>query len=61
MHTIHLELQHIRRKEEQMRDVNERTNSRVAWFSIGALFVCVGMAAVQLWNLRRFFIRKKIL
>lgn len=39
----------------------ELTNARIAWFSIGALLTCVGMAGVQLWNLRRFFIRKKIL
>jgi p24 family protein delta-1 len=61
LHHIHVELQHIRRKEEKMRDINELTNARVAWFSIGALLTCVGMAALQLWNLRRFFIRKKLL
>jgi hypothetical protein len=39
----------------------EITNSRVAWCSIGALMVCVGMAVVQIWSLRKFFVRKKIL
>jgi hypothetical protein len=123
VHTIHLELQHIRRKEEEMRDVNgeprrrrrgpgcwpahvlclcvlrpggagcarwgkemchgrrvrghcrvltcwysscparcaEATNARVAYFSIGALVTCLAMAALQLWNMKRFFLRKKLL
>lgn len=61
VHTMHLELQHIRRKEEIMRDVNEKINARVAWFSIGAMLVCVGSAALQLWSLRKFFVRKKVL
>lgn len=44
-----------------MNESAEATNMRVAYFSIGALVVCIFMAALQLWNLRRFFKRKKIL
>lgn len=58
---IHLELQYIRRTEEQMRHVNEATNARVAWFSISLLIVCVGLSVWQLYLLRRFFQRKKLL
>lgn len=61
VHSIHLELQHIRRKEEQMRDVNELTNARVAWCSITALIICVATAVLQVYNLRKFLIRKKVL
>lgn len=60
-HTMHFELQHVRRKEEEMRNVNERTNSLVAFLSIGALVTCVGLAIFQVWSLRRFFKRKKVL
>lgn len=61
VHSIHLELQHIRRKEEQMRDVNEMTNARVAWGSVTALIICVATAVLQVYNLRKFLIRKKVL
>jgi hypothetical protein len=60
-HTMHFELQHVRRKEEELRNVNERTNSLVAYLSIGALLLCVGLAMFQVWSLRRFFKRKKVL
>ncbi|GAB4820328.1 hypothetical protein N2152v2_007374 [Parachlorella kessleri] len=61
VHDIHLELQYIRRKEEQMRDINEATNSRVAWLSIGALIMCILLMAWQLWHLQKFLKRKKVL
>ena len=60
-HTMHFELQHVRRKEEELRNVNEQTNSLVALLSIGALVLCVGLAVFQVWSLRRFFKRKKVL
>jgi hypothetical protein len=60
-HTMHFELQHVRRKEEELRNVNEQTNSLVAFLSIGALVLCVGLAVFQMWSLRRFFKRKKVL
>jgi hypothetical protein len=61
VHDIHVELQYIRRKEEEMRDVNEAINSRVVWFNVLLLLFCVGMAVWQLYFLRRFFQRKKLL
>jgi hypothetical protein len=39
----------------------EETNSRVAWFSIFSLAVCVGSAVFQMMYLRKFFQRKKLL
>jgi hypothetical protein len=39
----------------------EVTNTRVAWYSIASLTVCVLSGAWQLWYLRRFFQRKKLL
>jgi hypothetical protein len=39
----------------------EETNSRVAWFSIISLAVCVGSACCQLLYLKKFFQRKKLL
>ena len=39
----------------------EETNTRVAWFSIFSLAVCVTSAVFQLMYLRKFFQRKKLL
>lgn len=39
----------------------EETNTRVAWFSIFSLAVCVASAVFQLMYLRKFFQRKKLL
>lgn len=48
-------------REEEMRDLNERTNARVAWLSIMSLCICVGVAGWQLWHLKAFFEKKKLL
>lgn len=61
VHDIHLELQSIRRQEERMRDLNERINTRVAWFSMLALLGSLGMAGWQLHFLQRFLKRKKVI
>ncbi len=94
---IHQEMQYLRRREEEMRDINgetgacramrflmftaseicrpvsseltpravvcftEATSTRVAWFSIGSLVICCVLAAWQLWYLKNFFVRKKLL
>lgn len=58
VYTEMLQLQH---REQEMRDISEVTNTRVATYSIGALFVCVASGLWQLWYLRRFFQRKKLL
>lgn len=55
------EMTYLRAREEEMRNINEATNSRVAWFSLGSLLICIGLAVWQLWYLRRFFTRKKLL
>ncbi len=39
----------------------EKTNTRVAMYSIMALLVCVASGLWQLWYLKRFFQRKKLL
>lgn len=46
--------------EAEMRIVSEVTNSRVAWFSIMSLGVCVAVSAGQLWYLKCFFRKKKL-
>eukprot|EP00892_Ulva_mutabilis_P007025 jgi/Ulvmu1/4695/UM002_0426.1 len=58
---IHSEMLFLKKTEEEMRNLNEATNERVAWFSISSLLVCAVLGAWQLWHLRQFFKRKKIL
>ena len=58
---IHEEMLVMKQREMQMRDMNESTNSRVAWFSVTSLLVCVGLSIWQLYYLRSFFERKKLL
>ena len=58
---IHEEMLYMRKREEEMRDLNEATNGRVAWFSILSLGVCIFMAVFQVAYLKKFFKRKKVL
>ena len=44
-----------------MRDVVELTNTRVAYFGVLGLILCAGLAGLQLWYLKTYFERKKIL
>ncbi|KAI5069490.1 hypothetical protein GOP47_0015791 [Adiantum capillus-veneris] len=58
---IHDEMLYLRQREEEMRKVNETTNSRLAWFSIASLFICLMVAGLQLWHLKTFFEKKKLI
>lgn len=58
---IYFEMLSLREREHEMREVNEATNSRVAWFSVASLIICISLAAWQLWYLKNFFVRKKLL
>lgn len=55
------EMTYMREREMQMRNLNEVTNSRVAWFGILSLVVCLGVAGWQATYLKGYFERKKIL
>ncbi|KAJ3103418.1 Transmembrane emp24 domain-containing protein 10 [Phlyctochytrium planicorne] len=39
----------MKKREEEMRDINESTNERVTWFSIFSMLVLVGLAGWQVW------------
>ncbi|KAL8172544.1 LOW QUALITY PROTEIN: hypothetical protein V2J09_024348 [Rumex salicifolius] len=47
--------------EEDMREVSEKTNARVAWFSILSLGVCITASGLQLLYLKRYFRKKKLI
>ncbi|GAV84115.1 EMP24_GP25L domain-containing protein [Cephalotus follicularis] len=47
---IHMKLIYLKKREADMREVSEATNSRVAWSSIMSLGVCIGVSVLQLWG-----------
>jgi len=52
---------YMRQREEEMRDTNESTNSRVLYFSVLSMCCLVGLATWQVLYLRRFFKAKKLI
>ena len=50
-----------RSREEEMQELNRATNSKMATFSFLSLLVCLAVAGLQLWHLKTFFERKKLL
>ncbi|KAK2966645.1 hypothetical protein RJ640_002343 [Escallonia rubra] len=58
---IHENLLYLKSREAEMRTVSETTNSRVAWFSIMSLGVCIAASLAQLWHLKRYFQKKKLI
>ncbi|GFQ08061.1 transmembrane emp24 domain-containing protein p24delta3, partial [Phtheirospermum japonicum] len=58
---IHDKMIHMMSSEMQMRRVNDETNARVARYSVMSLGLCVLVSVLQLWYLRRYFQRKKLI
>ncbi|KAI3439317.1 GOLD domain-containing protein [Psidium guajava] len=58
---ILITMSYLKIREAEMRTVSERTNARVAWFSIMSLGVCITVSGLQLWLLKRFFQNKKLI
>nr|GMD81806.1 transmembrane emp24 domain-containing protein p24delta3-like [Ipomoea batatas] len=58
---IHENLNYLKEREAEMREVSERTNARVAWFSIMSIGICIVVSLVQIWRLKTFFQKKKLI
>ncbi|GAB2235223.1 hypothetical protein Droror1_Dr00027718 [Drosera rotundifolia] len=54
-------LEYMRIREAEMREVSEKTNARVAHYSIVSIGICIGVSGFQVWNLKRFFQKKKLI
>lgn len=52
---------YMRAREEEMRDTNESTNTRVLYFSVFSMCCLLFLAAWQIFYLRRFFQAKKLI
>ncbi|XP_059653432.1 transmembrane emp24 domain-containing protein p24delta3-like [Cornus florida] len=58
---IHENLLYLKSRESEMRSMSEATNSRVAWFSIMSLGVCIAVSVLQVLHLKQFFQKKKLI
>jgi len=52
---------YMKEREEEMKDTNESTSSRVLYFSIFSMLCLVGLATWQVLYLRKFFKSKKLI
>uniref|UniRef100_A0A8D0GWK6 GOLD domain-containing protein n=1 Tax=Sphenodon punctatus TaxID=8508 RepID=A0A8D0GWK6_SPHPU len=52
---------YMKQREQEMRDTNEATSSRVFYFSTFSMLCLVGLATWQVCYLRRFFKAKKLI
>ncbi|KAJ9147589.1 hypothetical protein P3X46_029733 [Hevea brasiliensis] len=59
--SIHDEIFYLREREEEMQQLNRSTNSQMAGLSFLSLVVCLSVAGLQLWHLKTYFERKKLL
>ncbi|KAA8530394.1 hypothetical protein F0562_005103 [Nyssa sinensis] len=59
--SIHDEMFYLRGREDEMQQLNIATNSKMATLSFLSLLVCLSVAGLQLWHLKSFFERKKLL
>lgn len=48
-------------REAEMRIVSETTNARVAWYSLMSLGICIMVSLAQIWHLKRYFQKKKLI
>jgi hypothetical protein len=55
------EMLEMRTREEQMRNLSERVNAKVAWLSVLSLSVSCLLAVWQLAHMKAYFIKKKLL
>ncbi|KAI7750093.1 hypothetical protein M8C21_007014 [Ambrosia artemisiifolia] len=58
---IHEEMFYLREREQEMQQLNRKTNSRMALLSFLSLFVCLSVAGLQVWHLKSFFEKKKLI
>ncbi|KAL1209687.1 Transmembrane emp24 domain-containing protein p24delta4 [Cardamine amara subsp. amara] len=58
---IHESLLYLRNREAEMRIVSEKTNSRVAWYSIMSLSICIVVSGLQILYLKQYFEKKKLI
>ncbi|KAK4263494.1 hypothetical protein QN277_028893 [Acacia crassicarpa] len=59
--TIRNEMHYLRSREREMHELNLSTKDRMFWFSSLSLLICLSVVGMQVWHLKTYFERKKIL
>ncbi|KAL9245543.1 hypothetical protein vseg_019183 [Gypsophila vaccaria] len=59
--SIHENLLYLKTREAEMREVSEKTNARVAWLSVMSLGIGISASIFQVWHLKRYFQKKKLI
>ncbi|KAF9951967.1 vesicle coat component [Mortierella alpina] len=54
-------MDHLQQREEGMRNTNESTNARVQWFSTLTMVILVTLGLWQIFYLKRFFRKKRLI
>ena len=44
-----------------MQDLNDETNTKMFTFTLVSILVCLSVAGLQLWHLKSFFEKKKLI
>ncbi|XP_042010970.1 transmembrane emp24 domain-containing protein p24delta9-like isoform X2 [Salvia splendens] len=55
------EIYYLREREKEMQLLNISTNSKMAWLSFLSLLVSLSVSGLQLWHLKSFFQKKKLI
>ncbi|CAL5191178.1 unnamed protein product [Lathyrus oleraceus] len=58
---IHDEMFYLRGREEEMQHLNRTTDNKMFAFIFLSIMVCLSVAGLQLWHLKTFFERRKLL
>ncbi|KAG2272347.1 hypothetical protein Bca52824_066902 [Brassica carinata] len=58
---IRANILYLKFRESAMREVNEKTNKRVAQLSFISLGLCLMVSLFQVWHLKRFFLKRKLI
>ncbi|XP_038980364.1 transmembrane emp24 domain-containing protein p24delta9-like [Phoenix dactylifera] len=59
--SIHEEMIYLRQREAETQRLNQSITSGMGLLSLLSLIVCLGVAGLQLWHLKTYFEREKIL
>lgn len=59
--SIHDEMFYLREREEEMQELNRSTVTKMNLLSFVSLLVCLSVAGLQVWHLKTFFEKKKLI
>nr|GMD84585.1 transmembrane emp24 domain-containing protein p24delta9-like [Ipomoea batatas] len=59
--SIHDEMFYLREREEEMQELNRSTHSKMNMLTFVSVLVCLSVAGLQLWHLKTFFEKKKLI